>query len=300
MATQKDYYEILGVSKNASADELKRAYRKLALEYHPDRNKTKHAEEKFKEINHAYEVLSDPQKKTRYDTYGHAAFDPTAGSGFGGANGPFGGSQGSTYRQGPFTYTYYSNQGGSPFEFDFGGFSDPFEIFEQFFGGASPFGRQKPTYSLTLDFMEAIKGAEKQINISGKSRTIKVPAGVDDGSRVRFDDFDIVVRVKDHSYFRREGYDIITEQEVSMVQAALGDIIPIETIDGEVKLKIPEGTQPNAIIRLRGKGVPYTRGKGRGDHYVRIKVVIPTKLRGGQKELLKEFEEESQERSGWF
>src|SRR3989344_7890134 len=153
MATNRNYYDVLGVSKGASAEELKQAYRKLALQYHPDRNRTKEAEEKFKEINQAYEVLSDAQKRQMYDQVGHAAFDPSAGSGQGG---PFGG--GNTYRYGPFTYTYSSNQGGGAQEFDFGGFSDPFEIFEQFFGGASPFGRRKPVYELAIDFMEAIQG----------------------------------------------------------------------------------------------------------------------------------------------
>lgn len=296
---EQDFYQMLGVSKTANPEELKRAYRKLALQYHPDKNKTKEAEEKFKEINHAYEILSDSQKRQQYDQFGPSAFQggqqgPFAG-GFGGfrSGQPFGDAQG---RQGPFTYTY--STGGGAQGFDFGGFTDPFEIFEQFFGGASPFGRRKPAYSLTIDFIEAIRGVQKNVNINGTSRKIKIPAGVDDGSRIRFDDFDLIIDVRPHSVFIREGRDIITEKEVSMATAALGGVVDVKTIDGEVKLKIPQGTQPGALIRLRSHGVPYVQGKGRGDHYVRIKVAIPTKLNSKQKQILEEFEKEG--KKSWF
>ena len=162
---ERDYYQILGLQKGASEAEIKKSYRKLALEYHPDRNKSKEAHEKFKEINKAYEVLSDPQKKQTYDQYGHAAFEQGAGQGpFGG---PFGGGSG---QYGPFTYTYSSSGGNGGF--DYGGFSDPFDIFEQFFGGGNPFGRaqRRPTYSLTIDFMDAVKGATKKISMNGKTQ----------------------------------------------------------------------------------------------------------------------------------
>lgn len=293
-----DYYKILGVAKSASQQEIKKAYRKLALQYHPDKNKGKESEEKFKEINHAYEILSDSQKRQQYDQFGPSAFQGGQqgpfGGGFGGfrSGQPFGGAQG---RQGPFTYTY--STGGAQ-GFDFGGFTDPFEIFEQFFGGASPFSRRKPAYSLTIDFIEAIRGVQKSVNVNGKLRKIKIPAGIDNGSRIRFDDFDLIIDVRPHSTFIREGQDIITEKEISMATAALGGVVDVETIDGEVKLKIPEGTQPGALIRLRGHGVPYAQNKGRGDHYVRIKVAIPTKLKGKQKDLLHEFEKE--DKKGWF
>lgn len=292
---EKDFYQILGVAKSASADDIKKAYRKLALQYHPDRNKSKDATEKFKEVTKAYEVLSDSQKKQTYDQFGHAAFEQ--GAGFGGGQGPFGGQQ--TGRYGPFTYTY-TNSGG-PTEFDFGGFSDPFEIFEQFFGGASPFGsrQRRPTYSLTIDFMEAVRGATKRVTIDGKTQTIKIPAGVDDNSRIRFGDYEVIVDVRPHSHFRREGYDIVSEHEISFAQAALGDVINVETVDGLVKLRIPSGTQPNTVFRLRGKGVPQVRGSGKGDHYVRIKIVIPKNLTSHQKELLSQFEEEKGKK-GWF
>lgn len=298
MTTNKDYYEILGVSRKATPEELKQAYRKLALQYHPDRNKSKEAEEKFKEINHAYEVLGDPQKRKTYDAVGHTAFEGGAQSGPFGAQGPFGGfggAQSGSY--GPFTYTY--STGGEGTNFDFGGFSDPFEIFEQFFGGSSPFGRRKPAYSLAIDFMEAVQGTEKKVNINGKTQTIKIPKGVDDGSRIRFDDYDVIISVHSHPKFKREGYDIVTDEEISMVQAALGDVIEVETVEGKVKVKVPEGTQPEALIRLRGKGVPHVRGNGQGDHYIRVQVNIPKKLSNKQKELLQEFEKESQKKK-WF
>lgn len=302
MADSKDYYQILGIDKSASADEIKKAYRKLALQYHPDRNKGKDSEAKFKEVTKAYEVLSDPQKKQTYDQFGHAAFEQGAGQGpFGGAqDGPFGGFGQQSGRQGPFSYTYSTggDEGGG---FDFGGFTDPFEIFEQFFGG-SPFGarsQRRQVYSLTLDFLEAVHGATKKVSIGGKSETLRIPAGVDEGSRIRFGDYDVVVSVNPDSRFQREGFDIVGNKEISFVQTALGGEVNIETIDGDLKLKIPSGTQPGTAIRLRGKGVPHLHGSGRGDHYVRIKVTVPKHLTGRQKELLREFEGE-RGKSSWF
>src|SRR3990172_5804567 len=159
---KRDYYEILGVNKGASSDQIKKAYRKLALEWHPDRNKKPEANEKFKEINEAYAVLSDTNKRSTYDQFGHSAFQPGMGGGAAG-QGPFGG----TYRQGPFSYSYYTS-GGQAGQSPFGGFEDfidPFEIFEQFFGGG--FGRstssrsRRQAYQITVDFMEAVKGATK-------------------------------------------------------------------------------------------------------------------------------------------
>ncbi|MGE5042071.1 MAG: DnaJ C-terminal domain-containing protein [Candidatus Levyibacteriota bacterium] len=291
MPDKRDFYDILGVQKAASQDELKRAYRKLALEYHPDKNKTKEAEEKFKEINQAYEVLSDPQKRATYDQVGRAGFESGAGAGgpFGGGFGGFGG------RQGPFTYTY--STGGGAQDFDFGGFSDPFEIFEQFFGGG--FARRKPRYSITIDFMEAVHGVTKRVSIEGKQQNIKIPAGVDDGTRIQFENYDVVVSVRSNSKFHREGNDILTEKQISLTQAVLGDTVEIETVHGNVKIKIPEGTQPDSLIRIKGKGVPRVRGGGSGDHFVRVKVVVPHKINNRQKELLEEFEQESKKKR-WF
>lgn len=297
MADTKDYYQTLGVTKSATPEEIKRAYRKLALQYHPDRNKGKDAEGKFKEVTKAYEVLSDPQKKQTYDQFGHAAFEQGAGQGpFGGAGGPFGGAQG-----GPFSYTY-STGGDGGAGFDFGGFNDPFEIFEQFFGGGSPFGARsarRQAYSLTLDFLEAVHGVAKEVTIDGRTQTIKIPGGVDEGSRIRFGDYDVVVSVTPDKRFQREGFDIIGDKEISFAQAALGGEINIETVDGDLKLRIPSGTQPGTAIRLRGKGVPHLHGSGRGDHYVRIKVTVPKSLTRKQKELLQEFQKENDKKS-WF
>ncbi len=291
MSDKKDFYEVLGVSKAASPDDLKKAYRKLAFQYHPDKNKTKEAEEKFKEINQAYEVLSDPQKRNVYDQVGRAGFD--AGAGNPGGGGPFGGFQGGNY--GPFTYSYSSSGGAQ--DFDFGGFSDPFEIFEQFFGGG--FAKRKPRYSITIEFLEAVHGVTKKVSIDGKAQNIKIPAGVNDGNRIQLPDYDVVISVRGSSKFHREGNDILTEQEITLVQAVLGDTINVETVHGDVKLKIPSGTQPESLIRIKGKGVPKVRGGGIGDHFVRVKVKIPNKINSKQKNLLEEFDEESRKKH-WF
>lgn len=295
----KNYYEILGIAKNASEAEIKRAYRKLALQWHPDRNKGKEATEKFKEITKAYEVLSDSKKRQMYDQYGDAAFVSEGGFPGQGSNreGVYSGGFG------PFTYSYTTSKG-SPFEgFDFGGFSDPFEIFEQFFG-ASPFGRKTSSkhqiFKLTIDFMEAVKGAEKEVEIGGKRKKIKIPAGVDSGTRIRFEDFDLMLEVQPDSRFQRDGNDLVSDVEISFTQAALGDIISVQTIDGPINLKIQPGTQPGMLVRLRGRGVTALHGHGRGDHYIRIKVLIPTKLTSTQKELLRQFKDEKNTKHGWF
>ena len=286
-----DYYKVLGVTKTATADELNRAYRKLAVQYHPDKNKSKEAEEKFKEINQAYEVLGNPQKRQQYDQFGAAAFE---NGGRGGAGGPFGGFGG---QQGPFSYTYTTNGAEG---FDFGGFSDPFDIFEQFFGGGgTPFGRRKPSYSLRIDFMEAVKGTTKTVSLDGKKKDIKVPAGVNEGSRIQFNDFDIIITVSPSSKFRREGYDIVTEMKIPMAEAALGGIEEVDTIEGKVKLRIPQGTQPGTLIRIKGKGVKHVNSTSHGDHYVRVQIEVPEKLSSRQKELLEEFVDESKKRR-WF
>jgi DnaJ-class molecular chaperone len=299
MATSKDYYQVLGLTKNATADEIKKAYRKLALQYHPDRNKGKESEDKFKEVTKAYEVLSDSQKRQTYDQYGHAAFEQGAGGGQGpfGGGGPFGGfgQQGGQY--GPFTYTYASSgqDGGG---FDFGGFTDPFEIFEQFFGGGRR--QRKPTYSLALDFMEAVKGVQKRISIEGKQQTVKIPAGVDNGSRISFGDYEVVVQVKPDKKFQRQGYDVVSEKEISFSKAALGGQEDIETVDGIVKIRIPSGTQPQTVIRLAQKGIKHVHGSGKGDHYIRVKIVVPKHLTSKQKSILEEFEEDPKQKHGWF
>jgi DnaJ-class molecular chaperone len=283
-----DYYDLLGVSKNASAQEIKSAYRKKALEWHPDRNKAPEAAEKFKEINKAFEVLSDPKKKEMYDQYGADVFDQTGGRGPGGMGG--------FSQQGPFTYTYSWGQGdqGSPFEgMDF---SDPFDIFEQFFGMRSPFGQsqreRRDVYRMNLSFEEAVNGIEKETVIKGKTKKIKIPAGVDDGTRIRFADFDIMVSVKPHSSFKRENQDIYLEKEISFPLAALGGVVEVPTIRGSVKLKVRSGTPSGTTVRLRGEGVVYPNTNRKGDQYVIFRVKIPSKISSKGKKLLEELKNE--------
>jgi len=285
--TQNDYYQILGVSKTASAAEIKQAYRKLALKYHPDRNKDKDAVEKFKQVNQAYEVLGDPKKRETYDQYGHAAFDNSAG--FAGQN-PFN----QTYKSGPFTYTY-TTSGGSPFagfDFDFGGFSDPFEIFESFFGGSSPFrrGPQLIRYNLTLSFIESVEGIEKKIIHQGKEYKIKIPAGVDNGTSIRFKDFIVTITVKPDEIFKRDGLDVFMDYKISLTTAILGGEIKVSTFDKQIKLKIRSGTQPGTMIRLRGRGITHPQKLAKGDLYIRLLIDIPKKLTREQRKLLEEFE----------
>lgn len=275
MAAKRDYYEVLGVSKSASAAELKSAYRKAALQWHPDRNKSPEAETRFKEINEAYEILSNPQKKSQYDQFGHAA------------------PQG----QGPFQYSY--NGGGNPFEgMDFGGqgFGDPFDIFEQFFGSSSPFGGRrgpaKPHYSLRIPFKLAVLGGSETVTIDGKRHTITVPAGTDTGTHLRFGDFDITFEVEPDKTFKRDGADIYVDHKISFVQAILGGEVEVPTLEGHLKIKVRPGTQPGTMVRLTGKGAPRLNAFSReqkGDFYIRLVVEVPTKLNHTQKHLLEQF-----------
>ena len=283
MSTKRDFYEVLGVSKSATDTEIKSAYRKMALKWHPDKNpkNKEEAETKFKQINEAYQVLSDKQKRKTYDLVGHAAFD--AASGMGGD--PFSGG----FRQGgPFTYTYSSN--GAQGDFDFG---DPFEIFEQFFGGGfgQGFGRPpRPRYSLNIDFMEALKGTTKEVTIEGKKHSIKVPAGANDGTRIRFDNFDITINVKTHPKFKRDGYDLFVDQKIPFSMAALGGLTKVETVDNELSLKIRPGTASHTLVRLRGEGVKHLQSNGKGDMYVRLIIEVPQKLSKEQKKLLEQLQ----------
>jgi len=301
MASKHDYYEILGVSKTASVDEIKKAYRKLALAWHPDRNKTVGANEKFKEINEAYAVVSDPTKRQQYDQFGHAAFSQ-------GARGA-GPSAGWAGGQGPFSYSY-SSSGGSPFSAQGGpasgwgnvDFIDPFEIFEQFFGGgfSGVRGGQRrkshPSYEITIDFLDAVKGVTKEVHVprgeagdGSVKKTIKIPAGVDNGSRIRFDEFDLVIGVRKDKRFEREGDDVIVTEEIPYTLAALGGVVDVKTIDGPISIRIHSGTQAGTLVRLKGKGVPHVQGNGRGDAYVRIQLAVPTRLSKQQKALFEEL-----------
>lgn len=302
MATKRDYYEILGVPKTSSDAEIKSAYRKLAREFHPDVNKSADAAEKFKEVSEAYQVLSDPQKKQTYDQFGHAAFEP--GAGFGGAGNPFGGFR---------TYSYSSGQGPNV-EFNFGGFEDPFELFEQIFGmggfgGANnPFAqayRRTPSYQLELAFDEAVKGTTKQVeykdqNGNSKRLTIKVPAGVDNGTRMRFEDIDVVFRVHRHPEFHREGPDVFTDLNLTIPQIVLGDVVEVMTVEGMVKMKVPPGTEPGSLIRLKGKGIKNLRTKDKGDHFARIKLIVPKKLTSEEKSHYEKLAGLGSKKKGWF
>jgi molecular chaperone DnaJ len=347
---KRDYYEVLGLSRNASEEDIKRAFRRLARQYHPDVNKDKDAEARFKEVNEAYEVLSDPQKRQMYDQFGHAGPGMGAGAGFG--------------------------------DVGFGGFSD---IFQTFFGGATGGGRRGPQrgsdlrYNLTLTFEEAVFGCEKELEIpradtcptcrgsgaepgtepsrcpncngtgelrrvqqsifgqfvnvvmcercqgegrvittpchechgAGRIRvtkhvTLKVPPGVDTGSQIRLTgegeaaprggvpgNLYVAITVKKHPFFERDGADILYTLPINFAQAALGDEVEVPTVDGNVLLKIPPGTQSGKVFRLRDKGVPHLRSAGRGDQHVYVKVVTPTSLSQKERELLEQLRQVS-------
>lgn len=363
MASEKrDYYEVLGVKKDATADEIKKAYRKLAKENHPDLHPgDKACEERFKEVNEAYEVLSDEEKRKKYDQFGHAAFDPNAGYGAGGFGGGFGGFG------------------------DFGDLGDIFGSFGDIFGfGGGGAQRSNPNAprkgdnirsSVSISFEEAAFGCEKEITIgrveqcpdckgtgcqpgttpevcpdckgTGTVRTtqrtpfgmvqstgacpkckgtgkiihqpcktcrgmgmirrqhkvkVTIPAGIDDGQAISqrgkgnaganggpAGDLLVSVIVRPHARFERDGNSVLLQQPISFAQAALGAEIEVPTLDGNVKMTVPEGTQPGATFRLRGKGIPYLRGSGRGDQFVTVDVVVPKNLTGSQKELLRQY-----------
>lgn len=289
---KRDYYEVLGVSKNASDDEIKKAYRKLAIKYHPDKNPgDKEAEAKFKEINEAHDVLSDKQKRARYDQFGHA--------GVGGAGGGFG-SAGNPFEGGNFNFN------GQSFNFDFGSAGGFEDILGSLFGFGGPRRpRRGADYqtSVTISFEEAVFGTTKTVSADGKDIKIKIPAGIDDGMSIRLrgkggpapeggterGDLYIRVRVKSHKSLTREGAIILSEQKIDMVDAALGCEIDVETVDGKITMKVPAGTQSGTPFKLSGHGVPFREDGDRGPHIVTIIVETPKNLSKKQKELLEEF-----------
>ncbi|MGR8822340.1 DnaJ C-terminal domain-containing protein [Leuconostoc citreum] len=277
-----EYYDRLGVDKNASQDDIKKAYRKLSKKYHPDINHEPGAEEKYKEIQEAFETLGDEQKRAQYDQFGPAGAGP---GGFGG----------------------YQQQGG------FGDFSDLGDIFSQMFGGGfdpnRPRKGQDLQYRMHLSFEEAVFGKEEVIkfNRGDGPHEIKVtvPAGVETGQQMRLagqgeegmnggprGDLFVVFQVSaSKDGFERDGADIYLEHKISFVSAALGDEIQVKSVHGDVNLKIPAGTQTGTRFRLRGKGAPRLRGTGNGDQYVIVKIDVPTKLNRDQKKALESFQE---------
>ncbi len=358
MANKRDYYTVLGVNRDASEEDIKKAYRRLAMKHHPDRNpEDKASEDKFKEAKEAYEVLTDARKRAAYDQFGHAGVDPSAAAGFGA--GGFGGAQG------------------------FGGFADAFgDIFGEIFGaqrggrGTGAYRGADLRYNLDLSLEDAARGTEAKIRIpaleecgtchgsgakpgtqpkpcpacggrgevrvsqgffsiqqtcpqchgSGKvipepcttchgagrvkqykTLSVKIPAGVDQDDRIRLSgegeagmnagpagDLYVVVNLKPHSVFQREGGDLHCDMPISFVTAALGGDIEIPTLDGHASIKIPAETQTGQVFRLRGKGIKPVRSSAPGDLFCHVVVETPVKLTARQKELLREFEQINQ------
>lgn len=323
MANKRDYYEVLGVKRNASPDELKKAFRKLAVQFHPDKNQgDKKSEERFKEASEAYEILSDPQKRQQYDQFGHG-FAAFAGAGAGaGAGGPF--------------------RGGSPFG-GFGGFEDQTfsgfgsagpesfqDIFGDIFGEAFRGGPRGPRpgdsgprggtktrgadlrYTITITFEEAATGCEKTISFvrqrGGREETAKlaitIPSGVKPGQRLKlrsegdappsgnqFGDLYVIVNVAEHSLFRRVENDVHLELPLNFADAVNGMVVEIPTLTGKASLRIPPGTPSGQIFRLKGKGFPAVGqgGAAMGDMLVKVLIDVPRDLTDDQRELLKRF-----------
>lgn len=289
--SKRDYYEVLGVGKDASDDEIKKAFRKLAIKYHPDKNPgDKEAEAKFKEANEAYSVLSDKTKRQRYDQFGHAG---VGGAGGGAGGNPFGGG---------FDFN------GQSFNFDFGGggFGGLDDILGAMFGGGFRGVRRGRDYrtTTTIDFEEAIFGCTKTISVDGEQIKLKIPAGIYDGQSIRLNgkggpapqeggqrgDLYVEVRVRAHKRLTREGDLILSEVTISMVEAVLGTEVDVETVDGEVTMKVPAGTQPGTNFKLSGHGAPRLGSEERGPHIVTVNVEIPKNLTRKQKELIQEFD----------
>ncbi|MCX6783869.1 MAG: DnaJ domain-containing protein [candidate division WWE3 bacterium] len=307
MSTKRDYYEVLGVPKGSSEDDLKKAFREAARKHHPDIDKTAGAEERFKEINEAYQVLSNPEKRKAYDQFGHDAFGAGTGAGAGNGGNPFAGG-------GPFSYTYSTNGEGIDLGdlFGQGGMGD---IFESFFGGGygrSRKGRDKH-YQIGINFLAAAYGDEQDINFEGKKLKIKIPAGIYDGAQMKFTgegeagpagtpagDLLLTIRVVPDARFSRERDDLYTLKTISFTTAALGGEVEVPALSDRkevgvenIKLKIPSGTQFGTDFRVKGRGLTHLHGRGRGDLFVRILVEIPKKLSRDEKRILEELQKQT-------
>jgi curved DNA-binding protein len=298
----KDYYEILGISRNASTDEIRKAYRKLAMQYHPDRNPDdKQAEERFKEINEAYQVLNDPQKRAHYDRVGSAY------SNWQQRGAPSGGFDWSQFARGA--------PGGTRVEFG-GDLNDLFgdegglfsEFFRTIFGGGmgaagstsrgSSASRGTPAYQqqVEISLEDAYNGTTLQLQTDSKRKRVKIPPGVRTGSKVRVagagpngTDLYLIVQVKEDERFERKGNDLHTTAKVSAFTAILGGEAEVQTMTGKVNLTVPPGTQPEQVFRVAGRGMPQLKkSDSKGDLYVRLKVEIPRYLSSKQRELLEE------------
>ena len=303
----KDHYKTLGIQKGASKDEIKKAFRKLAHEHHPDKNKGNVASEtKFKEASEAYSVLSDDQKRAQYDRFGDtgAGFNPGQG-GFGGGQG-FGGFDFSGFQQGGGAGGFHFNQGGV--EFDLG------DIFGEFFGGSGRGRRPRKGANITVDlqltFKESIFGVEKEISIGKEKLLVKIPPGIENGQGLRVGGKgengeggkgDLIVRiwVKEHGTFRKEGFDLVMELSIKLTLALAGGSVEIETLEGKLEVNIPAGTSQGEILRVTGKGVPYETSGGifgtggrRGDLLIMTHVEMPRKLSKKAREIIEKLKEE--------
>ncbi len=306
MAEKRDCYEVLGLKKDASTDEIKKAFRKKAMQYHPDKNPgDKKAEEKFKEVNEAYGILSDSEKKDKYDKFGYAGVDPNAAFNEG--------QRQSTGYQGGRQYQTYSNFNGTDFE-AFNGFSGG--EFEDFLGsifGSNSFGGTQRTAaprkgtdlqtSISITFEEAAFGTKKQVRLNGKTISITIPEGIDNGSKIKLKgqgqesvnggangDLFVEINVKPHHKFTRKGVDVYTDIPITMTQAALGTCIVVPTLKDKVSYKVPAGTQPDTLFRLKSKGIRDYKSKKTGDLYVKVLVKIPANLTNEQIDLLEKFD----------
>jgi curved DNA-binding protein len=282
----KDYYKILGVERKASADDIRKAYRKLAMQHHPDKNPgDKKAEDKFKEINEAYQVLSDEQKRARYDQLGSAYSNFRTGGG----------------RPDDFQWDDWFQQNGQQRrQGEAGGFSD---FFSAIFGEAMRSSvrsqaAQQQGYQQEVDisFQEAYEGTSRQLQSNGRKLQVRIPAGVKTGSKVRVAgagpeglDLYLIVNVTDENRFERDGQDLYTTSTLSVFTLILGGDTDVETPTGKVKLSIPAGTQTDQVFRLAGRGMPHLKNPNtKGDLFVKLKVQVPKYLSSKQRELLEE------------